>query len=267
MGNEREWIRLWPEGAPGAQGNGDEDTPAIMAYPAEGTGRGAVIVCPGGGYGMRADYEGEPIALWLSSIGIHAFVLRYRVAPYRYPCALNDVQRAIRLVRHRAEAWGINGSKIGVLGFSAGGHLTASSGTLYDYGLENAADPIDRHSCRPDALVLCYPVITMKPPFYHEGSMINLLGPDPDQELVERLSCEQQVTADTPPAFMWHTSDDEAVPVENCFLFASAMRKNGVPFDLHVYEHGPHGLSLGENDPHVATWTDVCGHWLRRNGF
>jgi acetyl esterase/lipase len=265
--HNRKWIELWPEGAPLANGVSDEDVPAIMAYPVQGQRRGAVIVCPGGGYGMRADHEGEPIALWLNSIGIHAFVLRYRVAPYQYPCALTDIQRAIRYARHNADGLGINGSKIGVLGFSAGGHLTASIGTHYDSGNPDAEDAIDRQSCRPDAIVLCYPVITMKPPFYHEGSMLNLLGRTPDPELIELLSNEGQVTTDTPPAFLWHTSDDEAVPVENSLMFASALRQKKVPFDLHVYETGHHGLGLAKEDAHVASWTSVCGLWLKRHQF
>lgn len=261
------WLKLWPDGAPLTQGNGDEDTPALTAYPVDGEGRGAVIVCPGGGYGGRADHEGEPIALWLNSIGIHAFVLRYRVAPYQYPCALLDVQRAVRYVRHHAAEYGINNNKIGVLGFSAGGHLTASISTQYDSGNPEATDEMDRHSCRPDAVVLCYPVITMKLPLTHQGSLHNLLGNEPDPKLVEQLSCEDQVTGDTPPTFLWHTSDDQAVPVENSMLFASALRRAGVPFDLHVYEKGRHGLGLAGDDAHVASWTTVCGLWLKRYQF
>lgn len=263
----REWIKLWTEAAPGAQGSGDEDIPALMAYPAEEKGRGAVIVCPGGAYGMRADHEGEPIALWLNSIGIAAFVLRYRVAPYQYPCALKDVQRAVRYVRHFASDYGINGSKIGVLGFSAGGHLTTTIGTHYDSGNPDAEDPIDRESCRPEAIIPCYPVVTLKPPFTHEGSRMNLLGVESDPVMVDALSNESQVTPDTPPTFLWHTADDEAVPVENAILFASALSKNKVPFELHVYEKGRHGLGLAEEDPHVATWTSLCGTWLERQQF
>jgi acetyl esterase/lipase len=266
-GNNRDWIRLWQDNAPGALGNGPEDTPAIMAYPVQGEGRGAVIVCPGGGYGMRADHEGEPIAFWLNSIGIPAFVLRYRVAPYQYPCALNDVQRAVRYVRHHANDYGINVGKIGVLGFSAGGHLTTTIGTHYDSGNPQAEDPIDRESCRPDAIIPCYPVVTLKPPYAHEGSRINLIGVEPGEELLESLSNESQVTPDTPPTFLWHTADDAAVPVENAFLFASALSKNKVPFELHVYEKGRHGLGLSEEDPHVATWTSLCGTWLERQQF
>ena len=260
-------IELWPEGAPLAAGNSDEDRPAITPFLVEGGSKGAVIVCPGGGYGMRADHEGEPIARWLNQLGISAFVLRYRVAPYQYPCALNDVQRAIRYVRLHAEEWGIDSGKIGVLGFSAGGHLTASAGTLYDSGLPEAADPIERQSSRPDLIILCYPVITMEKPYTHEGSLHNLLGSEPEESLVHRLSGEHQVTSDTPPAFLWHTSDDGAVPVENSLAFAAALSRSRVPFDLHVYEKGHHGLGLGSEDEHIASWTTVCGLWLKRYGF
>ncbi|WP_239613622.1 alpha/beta hydrolase [Cohnella mopanensis] len=265
--NHREWIRLWQDGAPGALGSGEEDIPAIKAFLAGETGRGAVIVVPGGGYGMRADHEGDPIALWLNSIGIHAFVLRYRVAPYQYPCALKDVQRAVRHVRHHSTEWGINANKIGVLGFSAGGHLTASIGTMYDSGNPSAADPIERQSCRPDAIVPCYPVITMKEPYTHGGSALNLLGANPDPALIESLSCESQVTPDTPPTFLWHTADDGAVPVENALFFASALSKNKVPFELHIYEKGRHGLGLADDDSHVASWSKLCGTWLQRQQF
>ncbi|MFC5404017.1 alpha/beta hydrolase [Cohnella soli] len=267
MGENREWIKLWPEGAPLAQGSGDEDVPALQYFPVQGTGRGAVIVVPGGGYGMRADHEGEPIALKLNEFGIPTFVLRYRVAPYRYPCALTDVQRAIRYVRHYAEKWGIRADRIGVLGFSAGGHLTASAGTMYDAGNPEANDPIDRLSSRPDAIAPCYPVITLQPPHYHEGSRINLLGDNSDEDFAAQLSCHTRVTPDTPTTFLWHTADDGAVPVENSLLFAAACSMNKVPFELHVYESGQHGLGLAENDPHVASWMRLCGEWLIKHQF
>jgi len=262
-----EWIRLWPGDAPLANGNGDEDIPAISAYPVQERGRGAVIVIPGGGYGVRADHEGEPIALWLNDIGIPAFVLRYRVAPYKHPAPLNDAQRAIRYVRHHAQQWGINPDKIAVLGFSAGGHLTASTGTHFDEGTPDAEDPIERGSSRPDAIVPCYPVITLKSPFNHEGSLLNLLGENPDPALVEALSCETRVKPDTPPAFVWHTADDEAVPAENALLFAGALGRNKVPYELHVFESGRHGLGLAEEEPRVATWTELCGTWLIKQGW
>jgi acetyl esterase/lipase len=257
---------LWPEGAPLATGDGNEDCPALTPYLVEGRGNAAVIICPGGGYGMRAEHEGEPIARWLNSLGISAVVLRYRVAPYAYPAALLDAQRAVRYVRFHSQAMGINPQKIGILGFSAGGHLTASAGTHYDTGNPNATELMERESCRPDLLILCYPVISMKDPFTHEGSRFNLLGSHPDPALVELMSSEVQVTEDTPPAFLWHTSDDP-VAVENSLLFASALSQHKVPFDLHVYAKGRHGLGLAEEDEHVRTWTDVCAIWLKRNGF
>ncbi|MFC4809401.1 alpha/beta hydrolase [Paenibacillus sp. GCM10023250] len=263
--SENALIELWPEGAPFAAGGADEDRPALTPYPATGA-KSAVIVCPGGGYGMRAAHEGEPIARWLNGLGIAAFVLRYRVAPYKHPSPLLDAQRAIRCVRLRAEEYGIDPERIGILGFSAGGHLAASAATLYETGRPDADDPAERLSSRPNAAILCYPVISMGPDG-HAGSRANLLGPEPDAALIERLSAERQVTPDTPPTFLWHTSDDSVVPVENALLFASALRRAGVPFDLHVYEKGPHGMGLAEDDPHVSTWTAVCGEWLKRIGF
>ncbi|MDO3408663.1 alpha/beta hydrolase [Saccharibacillus sp. CPCC 101409] len=260
-------VILWPDGAPNAAGTTDEDVPAIEAYLAEGENRAAVIVCPGGGYEFRADHEGEPIALWLNTLGISAFVLRYRVAPYRYPSALSDVQRAVRTVRYRAEEFKLDPSRIGVLGFSAGGHLASTAGTLYDAGRPDSEDPIERLSSRPDLLMLCYPVITLNEPYTHAGSRIALLGADADAKAIESLCSELNVTSDTPPTFLWHTSEDGLVPVENSLLFASALGRKGVPFDLHVYAHGGHGMGMAEGDPHVSHWSGQCASWLRVNGF
>jgi acetyl esterase/lipase len=257
---------LWPEGAPLANGVTEEDCPALTPYLVGGEGSAAVIVCPGGGYGGRAAHEGEPIARWLNGLGISAFVLRYRVAPYRYPCALLDLQRAVRYVRYHSQSLGIDSGKIGVLGFSAGGHLTATAGTHYDNGNPQAADLIERESSRPDLLILCYPVITLKDPYTHEGSRLNLLGPEPDPSLIQLMSNEEQVTADTPPTFLWHTSDDH-VAVENSLHFAASLSRHKVPFDLHVYAKGKHGLGLAEGDEHVGTWTSTCAVWLKRNAF
>ncbi len=258
---------LWMHGAPYALGNADEDCPAITPYLVDGEERPAVIVCPGGAYGARAPHEGEPIAQWLNSLGISAFVLRYRVAPYQYPCALLDIQRAIRTVRFKAEMFRINPKKIGVFGFSAGGHLVSNVGTSYDQGNKNAEDVIERESCRPDLLVLCYPVITLKDPFTHVGSRENLLGKEAKLDKIEQLSNEAQVTSDTPPTFLWHTADDAAVPVENSLMFASALSKHQVPFDLHVYTKGRHGLGLAEDEEHTTEWTAACASWLAFNGY
>ncbi|WP_020616112.1 alpha/beta hydrolase [Paenibacillus daejeonensis] len=257
---------LWPEGTPGARGAGLEDTPALTPYLVDGA-TSAVVVCPGGGYGMRAQHEGEPIAQWLNSLGITAFVLRYRVAPYPYPHAYQDAQRAIRYVRFHAAVWGLDASKIGLLGFSAGGHLTATAGTRHDEGNPDAADPVDRVSSRPDLIVLCYPVITMKDPYTHQGSRTNQLGDQPTEEQITLLSNELHVNEQTPPTFLWHTSEDAAVPVENSLSFAAALSRAGVPFDLHVYDHGRHGLGLAAEDSHIANWSQVCGLWLQGRQF
>jgi len=258
---------LWPEGTPNALGQDAEDIPTLVPYLVDGGERTpAIVVCPGGGYARRAEHEGEPVALWLNSLGISAFVVHYRVAPYRHPNPLSDAQRAIRTVRHRAGEWNIDPNRVGILGFSAGGHVASSAGTHFDAGRPGAADPIERESSRPDLLVLCYPVISFGE-YAHKGSLGNLLGAEPDDALVELLSNEKQVTELTPPTFLWHTADDVAVPVENSLLFASALSRSKVPFELHVFESGRHGLGLAEDQPGVSAWTDVCATWLRKRGF
>lgn len=267
MGMHEKVQLLWQNGAPYAVGDSAEDQPAITAYLADGDNRPSIIICPGGGYAGRADHEGEPIARWLNALGISAFVVRYRVAPYTYPCALLDVQRAIRTVRQEADRFRIDPKKVGLLGFSAGGHLTANAGTSYDLGNALADDRIERQSCRPDLLVLCYPVITMMDPYTHEGSRNNLLGEAANSEAFEHHSNEKNVTADTPPTFLWHTADDGAVSVENSLMFASALSKHKVPFDLHVYTKGRHGLGLADEEEHTKGWTDVCAKWLVYNHF
>ncbi|SFL12450.1 Acetyl esterase/lipase [Paenibacillus sp. 1_12] len=260
-------LLLWPMGTPNALGKESEDTPTLVPYLVEGgVPTAAVVVCPGGGYARRADHEGEPIALWLNSLGISAFVVHYRVAPYQHPNPLSDAQRAIRIVRSKAKEWNIDPTRVGILGFSAGGHLASASGTHYDSGRPNAEDPIEREGCRPDLLVLCYPVISFTS-FVHMGSRTNLLGDPADPQLVDLLSSENQVTAQTPPTFLWHTADDAAVPVENSLMFASALSHHKVPFELHVYESGRHGLGLAEEQVGVRAWTDACAIWLAKQGF
>lgn len=196
-----------------------------------------------------------------------AFVLKYRLGPtYHYPSQLQDAARAIRTVRARAKEWGLDPQRIGILGFSAGGHLAATAGTHFAVGQVNASDPIERVSSRPDVMILIYPVITMRDST-HGGSKLNLLGKDPPTELVALLSNEEQVTKETPPAFLVHTMNDAAVPVENSMMFAAALRKAGVPFEFHLYERGPHGFGLAPKDPILSSWPARCADWLRIHGF
>ena len=261
---------LWPDGAPGAQGTEDVDKPTLAAYvvPAgRGTGT-AVIVCPGGGYqGLSMDKEGDQIARWLNSLGVTSFVLKYRLGPkYHHPVELGDAQRAIRTVRSKASEYRLLPDRIGIMGFSAGGHLASTAGTHFDAGNTGAADPIDRLSSRPDFLVLCYPVISFTSNA-HQGSRRNLIGENADPKLVENLSNELQVTAQTPPTFLFHTTTDATVPVENSVMFYSALRKAGVPAELHIYERGPHGVGLAQNDEALSSWPARLADWLRIRGL
>jgi acetyl esterase/lipase len=261
---------LWPGGAPFSQGTEDIDQPSLAPYlvPAgRGTGT-AVIVCPGGGYGhLSMDKEGDQIAHWLNSLGVSAFVLKYRLGPkYHHPAELGDAQRAIRTVRSKAAEYRLLPDRIGIMGFSAGGHLASTAGTHFDAGNPGAADPIDRLSSRPDFLVLCYPVISFGE-FGHQGSKRYLLGDNPDPKLVASLSNETQVTARTPPTFLFHTTADAAVPVENSVMFYAALRKAGVPAELHIYERGPHGVGLAPTDEVLSSWPARLADWLRVRGL
>lgn len=266
-----EKVVLWPDGAPGAIGEGEGHTPTLHMYlPPKATATGAaIVVCPGGGYAnLAVGHEGEDIAQWLLSEGIAAGVLCYRHAPnYRHPIPLTDAKRALRTVRARAAEWGVDPARIGMLGFSAGGHLTATAGTQFDAGDPQAADPIDRLSSRPDFLVLIYPVISTTESYTHAGSRQNLLGPSPDPALVQKLSAEKQVTGETPPTFLVATSGDKGVPAENSVAFYLALRKAGVPGELHIFEKGPHGFGLAPEDPVLSTWPRHCIAWLRERGI
>lgn len=260
-------IPLWPAGAPGRDTAEPAFEPTLTPYPvATGRPTGAVIVCPGGGYGGRAAHEGRPIAEAFVRHGLTAFVLDYRVAPYRHPYPLLDAQRAVRWVRARAAEYAVDPARVAILGFSAGGHLAATATTHWDRGQPTAEDPLDRPSCRPDAAILCYPVISLGQ-WSHGGSRQNLLGPQPDPALVEDLSNELRVTAETPPCFLWHTAADGGVPVQNSLLFARALADHKVPFELHVFERGGHGLGLAGNDPRVATWLWLAATWLTERGW
>ena len=259
-------IPLWPEGAPNAQGNEEKDIPSIQAYlPDKDIASGsAIIICPGGGYGHLASHEGEGYALWLNKSGIAGFVLKYRLGSkgYRHPCMLQDASRAIRWVRAHAKEYGLDPRRIGIMGSSAGGHLASTVLTHFTEGDPHASDLIERESSRPDLGILCYAVISMGPNT-HQGSRNNLLGNPADPKLIQLLSNELHVSSNTPSCFIWHTFEDTAVKVENSLDFAAALRKAGVPFDLHIYQKGGHGMGLGKNHP----WGTDCLYWLKAQGF
>jgi len=265
-------LPLWPDGAPGALGKEEKDIPALTPYlpePDKATGA-AIVVCPGGGYGMLADHEGRDYALYLNQHGVAAFVLKYRLASqgYRHPAMLQDAARAVRLVRAKAADWKVDPKRVGIMGSSAGGHLASTLLTHFDAGDPNAVDPIDRQSSRPDLGILCYAVISMGPNT-HTGTKANLLGTEPSPELVKLLSNELQVTKDTPPCFLWHTWEDKGVKIENSLEFAEALQRAGVPFDLHVYQKGQHGIGLADKPPfpNVHPWAKDLVFWLKVQGF
>jgi acetyl esterase/lipase len=263
-------IPLWPEGPPGVAQDAPGQRPTFTLYqpaPEKSTGS-VVVVCPGGGYAGHANHEGRPIAEWLNGLGITAIVLNYRLAPNsHHPAMLQDAARAIRTVRANAEAWKIDPSRVGVLGFSAGGHLASTIATHFDAGDPKAFDPVEHFSSRPDRAILIYPVISLVTPYTHNGSKRNLLGDNPTPELAESLSNELQVTRDTPPTFLAHTDEDLAVPPENSLLFALALRKAKVPVELHLFEKGQHGLGLGRPGFAFSEWPALCARWLEGQGF
>jgi acetyl esterase/lipase len=255
---------LWPNGVPGAAGNEEVDRPTLTIYlPANPSStRPSVVVCPGGGYrNLALDHEGKQIAEWLNGRGIAAFILKYRLGPrYRHPAMLNDAQQAIRTVRARAQEFNIAPDRIGIWGFSAGGHLASTAATHF----ETAAGV----SSRPDFAILSYPVLTLTDePYVHKGSRENLLGPQPDPKLVQSLSNELQVTEQTPPVFLFHTNEDTAVPPENSVLFYMALRRAGVPVEMHIFEPGRHGLGLAPTVPALASWPALLENWFRTRGI
>lgn len=266
-------VNLWPGAAPGALGDADKDTPSLTVYlpkPDRATGA-AIVICPGGGYGGLARHEGEDYARFLNELGIAGFVLKYRLGSsgYRHPIILGDAARAVRMVRAKAAEWKVDPAKVGIMGSSAGGHLASTLLTHFDSGKPASEDVIERQSSRPDLGILCYAVITMGE-FTHKGSRANLLGKEPSPEQLKDVSNELQVTTNTPPCFIWHTFEDTAVPVENSLQFAEALRKAHVPFDLHIYEKGGHGMGLGTRtwDPeHWHPWVADCAYWLKVRKF
>lgn len=263
---------LWPNGAPGAKGDTPNDKPTLTIYlpePAKATGA-AVVICPGGGYGFVAmDHEGRQIAEWFNSLGVAGFIVdyRHRKKGYGHPAPLEDAQRAIRTARARAGEFKITPNQIGIMGFSAGGHLASTAGTHFDKGDSRAVDPIQRVSCRPDFMILCYPVIVFDAPYTHRGSQINLVGADADPALVASLSNEKQVTSDTPPTFLFHTDEDTGVPSENSVDFYLALRRAKVPAEMHIFQVGRHGLGLAGKTPGTSLWSKCCEEWLRNRGL
>jgi acetyl esterase/lipase len=265
-------LPLWPNGAPGALGTNVNDVPMITAYrPDETNATGAaMVICPGGGYEHLAPHEGNDYALWLNQHGVTCFVLKYRLGSngYHHPAMLNDAARAVRWVRAHADEYDIDPKRVGIMGSSAGGHLAATLITHFDEGDADAADPVERQSSRPDLAILCYPVITMDR-YTHAGSRYNLLGDDQTPELIKELSNELQVKTNTPPCFIWTTFEDKTVPMENSMLFASALRKKHVPFALHIYDKGGHGMGLKDRPPFANPhpWAADCLFWLNEQKF
>jgi len=263
-------IPLWAGPAPGALGTDDSDIPAITVYlPRTMTqNTPAIIVCPGGGYvNLAMNHEGRQVANYLNSLGLAAFVLRSRLGPrYHHPIELGDAQRALRTVRSKAVEWRIDPGRIGILGFSAGGHLAMTASTHFDSGASAATDAVERAGSRPDFSVLGYPVISMTEPWTHQGSKTNLLGNNPDPELAKSLSGELSVTKETPPTFIFQTNADTTVPAENSVYYYLALRKAGVPAEMHIFEKGAHGVGLANDDPALSEWSKVLANWLRGRG-
>jgi len=266
-----ETIPLWENRAPGALGDADADRPTLTIFRAAARQNGvtSVIVAPGGGYvNLSMDKEGRQVASWFNAMGVTAFVLKYRLGPrYHHPIELGDAQRAIRLVRSRAMQFGVAPDRIGMMGFSAGGHLAATAGTRFDDGNAGAADEVDRVSSRPDFLILAYPVISFDPAIAHAGSVRSLLGENPAPALLQELSAELHVNARTPPTFLFSTNADRAVPSENSIRFYLALRQAKVAAEMHIFENGPHGVGLDLGDPALSLWPTLLTNWLRGRGL
>lgn len=268
---EPQTLPLWEGTTPGALGNSTEDIPTLTIYmPPVTTGPlTAVIVIPGGGYRtLSINKEGRLPANYLNTLGITAFILKHRLGPkYQHPIEFGDLQRAIRTVRARSAEWHLDPRRIGVMGFSAGGHLASTASTHFDAGNASATDPIERVSSRPDFAILGYPVITLTEPWTHQGSKTMLLGENADPALARSLSTDRRVTPETPPTFLFHTNADTAVPVENSVHYFLALRKAGVPAEMHIFKDGPHGVGLAMQDPALSEWPRVLANWLRASGF
>jgi len=266
-------VLLWLDGVPGALGDRSEDNPKVIPYlaPADSATGAAVVILPGGGYGVLAPHEGAVYAQFLNTLGVHGFVVEYRLAPngYRHPCMWQDATRSTRLVRFKAKEWGVDPNRIGIMGSSAGRHLASTLLVHWDEGDPSSIDPIERQSSRPDLGILCYPVITMQEAT-HEGSRANLLGESPTLEQLDFRSCEKHVNGRNPPCFLMHTAEDRGVSPLNSIRFAQALAEHDVFFELHVYGKGHHGIGLwcNEFDPtRIHPWTAELRRWLIDRGF
>ena len=265
-------IRLWPGAPPGVDSTSPADNPSLMLYlpEAETAVGSAIVICPGGGYARLAmGYEAHEICRWLNSIGVAGIILdyRHRGKGYSHPAPLHDAQRAIRTMRARAGEWKLRPNRIGIMGFSAGGHLASSAATHFDLGDPGSNDFVERVSCRPDFMVLGYPLISLTTEYVDKGTMHNLLGPSPSAEMRELFSNEKQVTRETPSTVLFHTGDDRPTAPENSVLFYLALRRAGIPAEIHIFEKGRHGLGLGQGLPGVSRWPELCEIWMRRRGF
>lgn len=261
---------LWPSGAPGAVGTEDQDKPRLEIFAGYGPGpRTAVIVCPGGGYiHLAYEKEGTQIAEWLNLRGITAFVLTYRLFPrYSYPSPILDGYRSVRWVRSHAAEFGVDPNRIGMWGFSAGGHLVGMVGTHFDDGNPQAPDPVDRVSDRPDFVISSYGALSLQPGFSKPGAMGNLLGPHPSPGLIDDVSPDMHVSPRTPPYFLFATTFDDGVPALSTVSFYTALVRAGVPAEMHIFQQGPHGVGLGQSYPELASWPDLLENWLRLNGW
>ncbi len=267
---------LWPNGAPNAGGKADGDLPQlIITQVASEVPTAAVVILPGGGYhGHAMGHEGYQFADWFAAMGIQSAICTYRLRGrgndgkgYGHPSPMQDAQRAIQTLRARAKELNIDPERVGVIGFSAGGHLCSTVSTHFLDATSTGKDPVARVSSRPDFSILCYPVIAFGKPYTHHGSQQNLIGPKPDPKLVEELSNERQVTNDTPPTFIFHTAEDTVVPVQNSLQYYLALQRNGVPSELHVFPKGRHGVGLARQLPGASQWPELCRQWLSRLGM
>lgn len=274
---EPKTFRLWEGDAPNALGTEEKDIPTVIVYlPQDAEQQNAnqptpvLMICPGGGYGgLAMDHEGHQFGKWANEMGMAGVIVsyRHRGRGYGHPNPLLDAQRAIRFTRSHADDWKIDPKRLGMIGFSAGGHLTSTVLTHFDLGKADATDPIERQSSRPDFGILSYAVIALGESYTHAGSQKNLLGADASPDLIKSLSNEKQVTSQTPPTFLWHTAEDKAVPAENSLRFYSAMVTAGIPGELHVFPKGRHGLGLASGSGAAEQWPGLCRHWLADIGM